>query len=240
MKRSAGITLIELLVSVFVVATLTAGLTRAFVFAASYTDHAAAARSADAKIRNLEDRLTALLRSATLSSDATDTSSYFLAGTQDQIGAAAAQVDSLTFTVSGDRIPGTVLESTDDFEQLNQTAGPQGGLKEVSLSLTPVGDAPTSQGLYLREQRPADGDPTQGGYETLLDPDVVEFSYQFFDGQNWVDTWDTLSGERRLPAAVEVTYRLRDEDATRTLLVRLPLSDATADNPVVTGRSPAP
>ncbi|MCA9031865.1 MAG: prepilin-type N-terminal cleavage/methylation domain-containing protein [Planctomycetaceae bacterium] len=45
----------------------------------------------------------------------------------------------------------------------------------------------------------------------LLSPEVQELTFRYFDGQNWVDEWDSsLTG--RLPQAVEVTFGFMLDD----------------------------
>jgi hypothetical protein len=126
---------------------------------------------------------------------------------------------------------------TSDFETLNDQYGPQGGVAEIQLSLTPVGQPASSDtGLFLREQRPADSDSSQGGNESLLMPNVTTIQFEFFDGLQWQETWDTItSGSRRIPSAVRVTYQLTGEDQQRFIIVRLPFSDVTPTNPVTVG-----
>ncbi|HVK06205.1 MAG TPA: hypothetical protein VM490_22230 [Armatimonadaceae bacterium] len=62
--------------------------------------------------------------------------------------------------------------------------------------------------------------------------------FQFFSGTEWVTTWDTVAGgERRLPAAVRVSYMLKEdaEGTVRSILVPIPTSDVTATNPSLNG-----
>ncbi|MEI8281679.1 MAG: hypothetical protein WCG75_04675, partial [Armatimonadota bacterium] len=61
-------------------------------------------------------------------------------------------------------------------------------------------------------------------------------SYEFYNGTDWDVSWDTTSmATPRLPAAVRITYRRKNDSADHIFLVRLIHSDATSDNPVVTG-----
>jgi len=215
--------------------------------------------TADAHMQ-LEQQIRSLLRGAYISSTATDGTTYFLgdeSGSNQDVTAA----DTLIFTTLSVGLNGSELTDTnDDSEALNQTYGTQGGVTEVALSMTAVGDGgQTKQGLFIREQRPADGDPTQGGFETLLSGDVKSIMFEFYDGANWDPTWSTsgvtaqsttnmnidTSGVdgRRIPAAVRVTYTLNGEpDGTNhVFIVQLPLSDVTAENPVVvTGTTTTP
>jgi len=61
--------------------------------------------------------------------------------------------------------PFPVTNTTDDFETQQTLYGPVGGVSEISLSTTAVGDAGSHTGLFERRQTPSDGDPTQGGTE---------------------------------------------------------------------------
>jgi hypothetical protein len=113
------------------------------------------------------------------------------------------------------------------FEQLNMSFGPIVANSEVSFSMIPVGDAGPKNGLFLREQRPADGDPKQGGIESVMNPLVRDIRFEFFDGTNWQTAWDTTGTQKgSLPNAVRVTYLLNGEKQPRSFLVQLALTGA--------------
>jgi prepilin-type N-terminal cleavage/methylation domain-containing protein len=221
-----GFTLLELLVASLLIGILTLALSRAFAFGVLYQGRAEESRQRELARLRFEDKLRGLLEQATVTTDVTDNSSFFLAGT-DATGAA----DRLTFTTSAARLPGALIAAQDTFESQNEHFGAQGGLEEVSLGISPIGQTDQTSGLFLREQRPADGDNTQGGYESVLDPNVTSIQWEFFDGMNWLTDWDTRAMQRRIPAAVRVTYQLQDEDDPHTFVVRLKKSDVTIDNP---------
>ena len=144
--------------------------------------------------------------------------------------------DRLTFTTTAPDIPLAIVSSTDDFETQQQTYGPVGGVAEVSLSTTAVGDAGDRTGLFERLQRPSDGDATQGGTETLLSDQVKGIGFQFWDGAEWVEAWDstTTPDTGRLPAAVLVTYTLLGDPTEKPyqFTVALPASNVTIANPI--------
>ncbi len=60
---------------------------------------------------------------------------------------------------------------------------------------------------------------------------MLEFS--FFDGIDWIAEWDTFTGQRRLPAALQITYRLESEEYPRSMTIKLPHSDITPEDPLV-------
>lgn len=122
-----------------------------------------------------------------------------------------------------------------DFETLNRQFGPAGGLVEVAFSMTAVGDPKGQKGLFLREQCPADEDLLQGGEDQVFGRDVQDIRFQFSDGKQWQDTWDSKNADKgKLPKLVKVRYQVTGEQDAREILVRLPLSDAVAS------QTPAP
>jgi Tfp pilus assembly protein PilE len=150
-------------------------------------------------------------------------------------GAAELGSDRLTFTTTMPTVSVKAQQSQDDFETQQSDNGPIGGLAEVSLGMVAVGNPGTKTGLFERVQRPSDGDPTQGGQESVLGPDIASIGFQFWDGQEWLDTWDTTTMTPvRLPQAVQVTYRLKSEPngPQHLFVVPIPTSDVTTINPV--------
>lgn len=251
--RRRGLTLIEVMVSLIMSVFLIGAAGSAYVTGINFEKQMRAHReTSEAKIR-FEDRLTKLLRGAYVSANQADTSTYFIGQINGDSMTSAAS-DELIFTTLSDGFNGALLGSQDDFETMNQNFGPQGGIAEVDLSTTALGEGgQTKQGLFIREQRPADGDPSQGGYESLLSPDVRSIQFEFFDGTDWQPIWGTAGADttnltadaataaatdgRRLPAAVRVTYTLNDDadGVQHVLVIRLPHSDVTALNPVEQG-----
>jgi prepilin-type N-terminal cleavage/methylation domain-containing protein len=238
--RRRAFTLIELLVTIAIVGILSAAIARAFGAGVDYVERTEARRVEQEGRARFEDQLSALLRRAGLSTDATDTSSYFIASVSGGGGGGTlgGNADTIVFNVRGAPLSGAYLASSDDFETRNERFGPQGGTAEIQLSLTPVGEAGDREGLFIREQRPADGDPTQGGLESVFNDEIRSIGFEFWDGQEWQTTWDTQTQqEPRLPAAIRVSYTFEGDDSNqpRVLIVRLPTSDVTADDPVVEG-----
>ena len=159
------------------------------------------------------------------------TAAYFLYNTE---SLQSVDQKTLVFTSLGKTIDGAFLRSDEtDFETLNEQFGPQGGVAEVSISLNPIGSDAQGEGLFIRIQNPADGDPTQGGSEQLLFPGVIDAQYEFWDGINWATTWDSILGQRRLPAAVRMSFTMDGDDRPVVYVFRIPGSDITVENPLV-------
>ncbi|GAB4459647.1 MAG: hypothetical protein OHK0029_22470 [Armatimonadaceae bacterium] len=231
----AGVTLLELLIAVALMSVITAAVTYAFIAGLDLERLQQQRRTLQEQDFALEQRIKQVLRGAKLSEDETDLNTYFIGETLADSGDLGC--DQITFTTTSPGVPLAAQASEDDFETQNTQRGPVGGVAEVSLGMTPVGDAGEDGGLFERLQRPSDGDPTQGGTETLLDPDIRQIGFQFWNGTEWVTEWDTVNGaERRLPMAVRVSYSRVEsaEDTVRSFIVPLPTSDVDALNPVAT------
>ncbi|MCH8978114.1 MAG: prepilin-type N-terminal cleavage/methylation domain-containing protein [Armatimonadetes bacterium] len=228
--RRRGLTLIELMITLAISGILVLAIAMAFSTGVKFQR---LVPETEAKMRaevRFEQRLRELLEGAYLTADITDQTAYFLTlSTEGEL----AVPDTLVFTSIGSQPTAGYIQSDDDFETLNEIYGPQGGLMEVSLSAIPVGDALVDTALFVRVQRPSDGDPTQGGMESALMEGIDYVRFMFFDGFEWVDEWDTLALSRRLPAAVSVIYTFEDDDEERSLTVRLPHSDVTPEDPVL-------
>ena len=236
-----GITLLEVMIVTLCMAVIIGASTNAVLTAIQHTGRVKASRVVNDRNAIFEDRLRSILQNAYLSSVAADTNSYFLGGQGVVVSPTITNStdnyqNQLVFTGLSQRIPSELIDSTETFENLNKAFGPEGGMTEYSVSLTPVGQAPVDQALFLRHQTPADGDPSQGGMESVLDPDITSISYEFYNGTDWDTSWDsTTQATPRLPAAVRITYRRKNDSADHIFIVRLIHSDVTPDNPVVTG-----
>jgi hypothetical protein len=230
-----GLTLLEVMVVTLCMAIIIAASTSAVFTAVTHTSKVKASRIVYDRNAQFEDRLRTILQNAYLSSTAGDTNSFFLGGEDVvEVPNGVGNQSQLVFTGLSPRVPSELIESTDDFETLNESYGPEGGIVEYSLSLSPVGNAPVEQALFLRHQTPADGDPSQGGLESVLDPDVESISYEFYNGSDWDTAWDTTEmNPPRLPSAIRVTYQRVNDENSHYFTVRLIHSDVTVDNPVI-------
>ncbi len=251
MKRS-GFTLIELLLALAGTVVITAAVLNTYSTAVKVGPAIQAGQSTiDEKIL-FQDKVTDILthvyvknNGATIALTAGGQSTYFT--TDPQVSAnsglagggnagsnsAGASGSTLVFTALGEPTNQAALKDpSNDFTQQNQIRGPQGGMIEYSISLNAVGSAGDKKGIFMRMQRPADADPTQGGDEWLALPDIDSLLFEFWDGTTWQQSWDTTTQTPiRLPAAVRVTYA-KGSDTPTVFVVQLPLSDATPADPV--------
>ena len=237
-RRRSGVTLVELLVVLALMTVLTGAVGYGFVAGLDMQRVHAARQAEQDRTEATELRITRLLQGAKLAANAADTTTYF-------VGVATTDADDLgcdqlTFTTTAPGVPPVARLSEDDFETQHLARGAVGGVAEVSLSMTPAGDAGDRTGLFERVQRPSDGDPTQGGTEAVLSDEVERIGFQFWDGLQWVTVWDTQAGVRRLPAAVMVSYvpvGAADSDPPRVFVVPLPASDVDEQDPVAGGEA---
>jgi len=217
--KKRGITLIEVLVAAFLCAIVAMALSTAFAVTVRHQANFERPRQDFEAIAFFEDRVRNLLTKAVYSNDTEQ--STFLVG--DSISGDASVSDRLVFSTLGMKPSGTIVASDDtDFENRNKTFGTVGGVTEVALSMTSVGDSGGREGLFIRKQTPADSDHTNGGFESVLSDLVADVSFEFWDSTAWVATWDTAT-ETRLPEAIMVHYYLTaDTDQEHTFVVRLP------------------
>jgi prepilin-type N-terminal cleavage/methylation domain-containing protein len=231
-RNIRGFTLLELLI----VLTMSVFISGAIAFA--YSECVLVERAHEQGKANLdqttamEKELTTVIEGSQLSASATDTTSCFI-GSNDS-GGNSFGCDRLTVTTTAPGIPMESLYSTDDFATQQTEYGSFGGLTEVSLGTNPVGTAGDHVGLFEREQHPSDGDPTQGGLESDIDSDVTQMGFEFWDGEEWVAAWDTQTGTRTLPQAVQITYTLKGDTNTTPHVFVVPIQSSTINalNPV--------
>jgi hypothetical protein len=236
-RHLRGVTLIEALVALAVGAVIVTAVAASFRAVVDFQTKVPPTRVAHLRQVEFEDRLRSLLRHAFVDEDSANPSTYFIG----QIDPAAEQsalsgpaATELIFTAIGLDLPGAAsLMDTTTFEDRNARIGPVGGVAEVRLGTSPLGDPGAASGLFIRRQVPADRDPDQGGFESVFDDRIAAIAFEFWSGSEWRGEWTTETGERRLPAAVRVTYSLRDDEdgRVRTLIVRLDNSDASSTDP---------
>lgn len=233
-RAAAGMTLVELMIVMAMTVVIAGALSVVFAGAVSLQRSQEASRAGIDRSDVVERTITRMLAGARLSETATTPPTTFFQGLSDG-GTAEIGSDRITFTTTEPTVPMKSQDSQDDFETQQTANGPVGGVAEVSLGMVAVGSPGDKTGLYERVQQPSDGDPTQGGQESVLGPDIASIGFQFWDGQQWVDTWDTTTMTPvRLPQAVQVTYRLKSEPDGPAHLFVAPIlsSDVNELNPV--------
>lgn len=218
MARRAGLTLVEVLVAAILSGLIVLSLATAFALTIHHEQTFGQARRTQERQSAFEDELRNLLREAVFTDN--DGQTTFFVG--QSVSGDASISDQLSFTVLGKKVSSVAMANSEtDFSERNRTLGPVGGVTEYQLSMTPVGDAGSQQGLFLRRQTPADNEPTSGGFESLLNGDVRTLQFEFWDSTAWIATWNA-SEEGRLPEAVRITYSLVDDEQSHVLTVRLP------------------
>jgi len=241
----SGITVLEVFVAMVMTAILATSITLSFAEELRVQRAVEARRADENRTNATEKEISRMLRGARLSDSLTDTTSYFQ-GLTDSGANAPIGVNRITFTTTAPGVPLASLLSTADFSTQQTKNGPVGGVAEVSFGTGPIGNAGGQSGLFERIQRPSDSDPTQGGTESLLDPNIASIGFQFWDGLEWIGTWDTTTNitttTHRLPAAVQVTYTLQNDEynTQHVFVVAVPSSNVTPQNPYTTATSTAP
>ena len=227
----SGFTLLELLIVLSMTVVISGAIFFAYSAAVSAQRLHEQSLTTHDQTATMERQITELIEDAQLSGSVSDTSSYFIAS--NDAGGGTVGVDRITFSTTAGAVPVQSIYSTDDFETQQTEYGPVGGMAEVSLGTNPVGSAGNHVGLFLRTQRPGDADATQGGEETDIDSDVTTMGFEFWDGTEWVSAWDTTTGTRRLPQAVQVTYTLKGDTSNTPHMFVVPIfsSDVTALKP---------
>lgn len=226
MKRR-GVTLVELLVATAITALVMAAGSRAFVATVQTRQRLEAEDSEwSAKVR-FEDKIRTLLRSAAMPEGTDRTDVYFLAYPSSN-STDGSLSDTVVFSALGLRPNYGATTDANLLESRNADYGPVGGLAEVSISRTPYSARNGLEGVFLREQVPADGNPDEGGLESLMWDQVQTLEFEFYDGTEWQPSWDTITDATLgLPRAVRVTYSLIDNpDNPVSFVVRVPAADS--------------
>ncbi len=231
--KQRGFTLIEMIIALAMSLLIIGSIAGAFEAALQYQRTTPDRLNAFQDSLQTRKTLDSLFQGTFVSDDEADLLSYFMASDTSSVSQTTT-VDGLVFTTLSKPVDGGyLLSASTDSSELNDQYGPQGGITEVSLSLSPVGESGDRTGLFLRIQTPSDGDPTQGGTERLLVPDVTSVAFEMWDGTQWLTTWDTVnSGSRRIPPAIRLTLEFEEGDP-QYLTFKIPGSDVTAENPIV-------
>lgn len=233
-QAQRGVTLVELMVALGLMVILAYAISYGFIGALNIQRNQTAREKAQVDLTAVERKITAYIEGAWLSSNAQDTATYFVGTQNGNGGDTELGCDQLTFTTLAPAVPMAIQQSQDDFETQHRSHGAIGGVAEVSLSTVAVGNPGNQSGVFERVQRPADGDITQGGMESLLTSRMDRIGFQFWDGTQWETTWDTLNQTRRLPQSVKVSYHIQNAPSQEihVLIIPIPQSDVDSNNPV--------
>lgn len=258
-RTQSGLTLLEVMITLLISVFLSVVVVRAAGVEMMEQKSIDAQRASVDATAAMEDEITRTLSGALL--DPTLTGQSALTGTATSAAASTTSTASggngpetymqsendgspaagsgdprLTFTTTIP-VPITAIDNvTDDWPTQQSEYGPVGGPTEVSFGVTPIGAPPNGEtGLFERIQHPSDDDPTQGGTERLIDPDVTAIGFEFWDGQEWDPTWDTTTMTTpQLPEAVQVTYRLKNDTSNvdHMFVVVIQASNVNYNDPV--------
>ncbi len=221
MNRLRGISLFELLI-VVALTMVVAMASAAVLIPVLQAEGRFRERDRDAtRIARLNGDLERWLQSAILPTDGRR--GWFRATSSD-----GNHVDTVSFTALTPPVDLSVMldDAEEEFEAANQQFGVRGGISELQIGPVAVGAHASGEGLFLRIQTPPDDDPDLGGQERLLFSGAVSLRFEFFDGVEWLEEWDTdTMATPSLPRAVRVYWWLEDEATdAHVVTVHLPNS----------------
>lgn len=238
MKRNQALTLVEVLVALAVGSIVVTASVSAFRAGVDHLNFSKRQLDLQSARVDWTSRLRSSLSCAFISQDTNDSKTFFIADS-DNLSSDLGST-RITFTTTYNLLPGAALEPTLTFDDVHETFGPVGGIAEASYGTVPIGNAGDVTGLFERLQRPVDADPTQGGKESLVTAEILECGFSFWDGTQWLTEWDSRNGQRRLPSAVLMQYRISgaDEEQTHKIVIQLAASNVTPTNPTTQAGTP--
>lgn len=267
-RRRAGFTLLELLVAMFIGAILTVVLFQSLNvanLARNSTERAIApSRTAQIALDMLRTDLssTVPVQSATDSTKAATLATMF-SGTQesDARGHEADVIDFFTFSdgalwpqsqsyanagggLGGVAGGGAMGGATQQYGT-NGNWVPQSECKQVEITI----DQPNGSNDFCLVRRVwhnvqtlnQNFDTTNPDQEEVICRGVQSFTVQYYDGYEWLDTWDSTQEDNQLPVAVQITLEIdppagttdRNAQTKRYVqVIRLPCSNAANDSNV--------
>jgi general secretion pathway protein J len=216
-RRARGMTLLEVMVSVAILAMMSVLIYGAF------DSLSRGKRAEEMRVERARQGREAVLRIAR------ELTSAYLSMHQPQNIALATRITA--FVGKGGRTQSRVDFSSFAHRRI-QRDQPESDQAEIGYFVSRDPDKDGKFDLVRREQSPPDMEPTRGGVVNVVAEDVEEFELKFFDPLtgSWQDTWDStqVSGQpNRLPLEVRVKLTLKGtaggNPSTFTTKVMLPI-----------------
>lgn len=83
------------------------------------------------------------------------------------------------------------------------------GLSEVGYFIYNIPEK--KEKIFVRrESKEVKDDPTEGGINFELSRMITSFKLSFYDGENWVDEWDSRSASK-MPKQVRIMLKIKDD-----------------------------
>jgi general secretion pathway protein J len=206
MRRAGarGLTLIEIIVSLAILAMMSVLLYGAFDSMARGKKAEGMRADRAREGREASARLVRELQGAFLSLHQPTNPSMITRNTA-FVGQSSSDFDRIDFTSFAHRRIGKESHESDQAE--------------IGYFVVKDPDVDGKFDLVRREQTPIDFDPLRGGVVSVVAEDVEMFDVKYLDPMtgNWLETWDTtqLTGQPgRLPWEVKITIRLKSVNNT--------------------------
>ena len=184
-QRQGGFTLIEILVSISIIAITLATVYGVFSSVSSAKERLDQDSETYHKARVIFDRFGRELHGAYLSSANKDS---LLMGEKDTL-------DNVTFSFS-----------TTAASPLSSTGT---GYALVTYTVTDDNEADDGSKVLLRSEKPLLSEEDSSSLRVMrLAPGINYFNLRFYDGSSWQDSWDSSS--KGLPSLVEIEIRITD------------------------------
>ncbi|PIW16106.1 MAG: hypothetical protein COW34_06155 [Armatimonadetes bacterium CG17_big_fil_post_rev_8_21_14_2_50_66_6] len=196
-------TLLELTLALFLMAVLIGGLTMSLGNGLNAWERGKLQSSRAQEVRVAMDLLAGDLRNAVLSPDRPLT--WFVGTDQSDLNGDHDELSCTTDSQPLELYLGVNPTSAD-------ATAPTSDLAEVQYRVE-LSD-PSNGGLIRRRQNPPDEDQEAGGDEAVVSKWVTSLNLRYYDGEQFVDDWETSEENQQLPLSVEIlcTFQPVDTD----------------------------